>query len=176
MDFINPSEIINQIKPKKAAIAADFGCGSGGWVIPLAKRLENGRVFAIDIQEEALSALEGKIKLHNLVNIKKILADVEKNIPEIKNSTCDLVLFTDLLFQLDNKEAVFKEASRILKPKGVLLVVDWDAGAVFGPKQGKVSPEQVKELANQNGFQPEDQFKAGGYHYALLFTKKDLSV
>ena len=43
-----------------AKIAADFGSGSGGWVIPLAKILTKGKVWAIDVQDEMLSALKGR--------------------------------------------------------------------------------------------------------------------
>ncbi|PIV14115.1 hypothetical protein COS44_00635, partial [bacterium (Candidatus Gribaldobacteria) CG03_land_8_20_14_0_80_36_40] len=75
--FVNPTEVLNKIKLKSDMIAADFGCGSGGWVIPLAKKLEEGRVYAIDIQEEPLSALGSKIRLAGLQNIKKILSDLE---------------------------------------------------------------------------------------------------
>ena len=61
--FLNPSEVLESLELRKDMIAADFGCGSGGWVIPLAKKLEEGKVFAIDILEEPLSALRAKIKL-----------------------------------------------------------------------------------------------------------------
>ena len=47
-------------------IAADFGCGSGGWAIPLAKKLEEGKVYAIDILEEPLSALRARAKLEKI--------------------------------------------------------------------------------------------------------------
>ncbi|GAH20696.1 unnamed protein product, partial [marine sediment metagenome] len=40
--FLNPSEVLKQLKLKKDMIAADFGCGSGGWALPLAKKLEEG--------------------------------------------------------------------------------------------------------------------------------------
>lgn len=151
--------------------AADFGSGSGGWTIPLAKKLDDGEVFAIDIQEEPLSALEGRARMEGLSNIRKVVADVEARIRELKESSCDLVLITDLLFQVENKKAVFEEAKRVLKSGGKILVVEWTPEASLGPKEGRVSQEEVKEIAKNLGFQLEREFKAGDYHYGLVFTK-----
>ncbi len=170
-EFVNPIEILNQIPLRSTMIAADFGCGSGGWTVPLARKLEDGQVFAIDIQEEPLSALESKAKLEGISNIRKIVADVERRIPQIPDSSCNLVLITDLLFQVDNKEGVFKEAKRVLIPGGRVLVVEWKPEAPFAPKEGAPSKEEVKEIAQNLGFQLEKEFKAGDYHYGLIFTK-----
>ena len=76
MEFLNPSEVLKQFKLKKGMVAADFGCGAGGWAIPLAKKLEEGKIYAIDILEEPLSALRAKIKLEKIFNIETIKSDV----------------------------------------------------------------------------------------------------
>lgn len=171
-EFVNPIEILNKLELRKSMVAADFGSGSGGWTIPLAKRLEQGLVFAVDIQGEPLSALQGKAKFQKVANIKTIVADVEQEIPGIRASTCDLVLITDLLFQVDNKKAVFQEARRVLKPRGKVLVVEWQPNSSLGPKDNKPSPEAVKQIASEAGFQLGKEFKAGDYHYGLVFVKQ----
>lgn len=170
-EFVNPIQILAKIGLEKTMTAADFGSGSGGWTIPLASLLEEGRVYAIDIQEEPLSALMGKARLQGISNIKKIIADVEKEVLEIRGNSCDLVLMTDLLFQIDDKTAVFREANRILKPEGKVLVIDWNVDSSLGPREGRISQEKVKELAQNSSFQLEEELKAGDYHYALVFTK-----
>ena len=76
--FIHIEKILDEIDLPANTIAADFGCGSGGWVIPLAKLLVDGRVFAIDVLEEPLSALKSRTQMENLLNIETIRADVEK--------------------------------------------------------------------------------------------------
>lgn len=170
-EFLNPLSILNQLNLREDMVVADFGCGSGGWTIPLAKKLEQGIIFAIDIQEEPLSALIGKAKSERLSNIKKIVADVEERIPQIKDDFCDLVLMTDLLFQIEKKEEVFKEAKRILKPEGKILIVEWKKNALFGPQEGRVSKEEVKKIAENLGFKIEQEFLAGDYHYGMILQK-----
>jgi len=172
-EFLDPNQVLNQISLQSDFIAADFGCGSGGWTIPLAQRLEEGKVYAIDIKEEALSALKSRISLAKVNNIKPILADAEKEIPELRDSSCDLVLMTNILFQVENRKTIFEQAKRILKKGGKVLVVEWNFDSPFGPSQDhKVLPEEIKKLAIETGLELEKEFPAGSYNFGLLFNKK----
>jgi len=168
--FLNPNEVLNQLELSANMTAADFGSGSGGWAIPLAKRLEKGRVFAIDILEEPLSALKGKAALGKLSNVQTILADVEKG-TELLDGSCDLVLMTNLLFQVDDIGVVFQEALRVLRKGGKILIVDWKEDAPFGPKEKRVSPEEVKKTAKELGSLVEKEFSAGSFHWGLILGK-----
>ncbi len=173
--FLDPNEILNQLALEKDMIAVDFGCGSGGWVIPLAQKLEDGIVYAVDVQENALSAMMSKANLQGLSNIKKILADIERGIKQIESGSCDLVLMTNLLFQIDDKDAVFKEAKRILKASGKVLVIEWDMESAFGPMQeSRVSAGRVQEIAEEQDFVLEKKIETSGYHYGLLFIKSNI--
>lgn len=169
MVFLDPKQALNKLKIKKDFIAADFGCGSGGWVLPLARMLEDGKVYAIDLLEEPLSALRSKMKTFNVLNIEPIQADVEKNSKLFDNS-CDLLLMTNLLFQVDDMNKILKEAKRVLKEKGRILIVDWQHDSVLGP-ENKISVSKVKEVAEKIGFNLEKEFEAGIYHWALIFVK-----
>ena len=122
--FLNPNEVLNQIELRENMIAADFGCGSGGWVIPLAKRLKEGRIYAIDILEEPLSTLKGKAEHEEVLNLVLLRGDIEKGV-KVPDSICELVLVTNLLFQAQDKNKVLSEAKRVLSPGGKILVVDW---------------------------------------------------
>ena len=103
--FLKPEEILKNLDLKEEMTAADFGSGSGGWVIPLAKILKEGKVYAIDILEEPLSALKGKAGISNISNIITIRADLERdNGSTLKDDSLDLVLITNLLFQAEEKD------------------------------------------------------------------------
>ena len=168
--FLNPQEVLKELKLKEDMVAADFGSGSGGWVIPLAKKLEEGKIYAIDILEEPLSALKAKTKLEKIVNVETIKADVEKEV-NILDDNLDLVLMTNLLFECQDKKSVLSEAKRVLKKGGKILVVDWEKDALLGPKEGRVSAENVKKIAKELNLKLEKEFKAGTYHYGLILVK-----
>lgn len=170
--FLDPEEILKELELRKEMTAVDFGCGAGGWVIPLAKKLKKGKVYALDVQEEALSALEGQAKLEEVFNIETILCNLEK--PEglkMRNDSVDLILMTNLLFQIENKKEIFSQAGRILKKGGEVLVIDWKEESPFGPQGIRVLAEEVKGLAEDVGLKLKNEFDAGDYHYGLVFTK-----
>jgi ubiquinone/menaquinone biosynthesis C-methylase UbiE len=168
--FLNPQQILKSIPLKEGMIACDFGCGSGGWVIPLARELKSGMIYAVDILDTAISALDGKILSEKIFNIKTIVGDVEKGL-KMPDGYVDLVLITNLLFQIDDKYKVLKEADRILKSSGMILVVDWEKDAAVGSKEGRISIEEIKDLARRIGLNPEKEFKAGNFHWGLILRK-----
>jgi ubiquinone/menaquinone biosynthesis C-methylase UbiE len=170
--FLNPTEILQRLKLGKDMIAADFGSGSGGWAIPLARKLEEGKVYAIDLLEEPLSALRAKGKTEKIYNIQTILADVEKGIGILRDASCNLVLMTNLLFQCQDMKKVLLEGKRVLKPGGRILIVDWEKDNPLTEQVEKVSFEKIKETALNLDLKTEKEFKAGPYHYAVVFTKK----
>ncbi|MBZ9572069.1 class I SAM-dependent methyltransferase [Patescibacteria group bacterium] len=153
-------------------IAADFGSGSGGWAIPLAKRLKDGKVFAIDILEEPLSALKSKAEIERISNIETVLSDVEReNGSKLANNFLDLVLMTNLLFEIEDKKLVMSEAKRVLKKRGKILIVDWKPEVSLGPKKGRVALKDIKKIAEDLDLKLKKEFTAGAYHYGLIFSK-----
>jgi len=169
-EFLNPEKVLKKLKLKNNSIAADFGCGSGGWVIPLSKILFRGKIFAIDILEEPLSVLRSKLKREKIYNVELRRADVEKGVPLLSESV-NLVLMTNLLFECENKEKVLEEAKRILKKGGKILIVDWkEEAADIGPER-KVPIEEIKEIAKKLELKVEKEFEASSFHYGLVLVK-----
>jgi ubiquinone/menaquinone biosynthesis C-methylase UbiE len=169
--FISPRKIINDHLVLESTMkAADFGCGSGEWTIPLAELLENGKVYAIDLLEEPLSVVRGKARDKGLENIELVKSDIEGIIPRLLANSLDLVLMANLLFQVKDRPAVFAEASRVLKVGGRVLAIEWNEDAAIGPPQ-KVAKKELKSLAAGAGFAPIGEFKAGSFHYGLVLKK-----
>lgn len=169
--FINPGLILQQqLQLRRDTIAADFGCGSGEWALALAKILDHGKVWAVDLLEEPLSAARSRAKIAGLQNIEFVKGDIEKLVPRLPADALDLVLMTNLLFQVGDIGAVFGEAKRVLKAGGKVLVVDWKGGVRVGPAE-KLPPEKAKEVAARAGFELIGEFDAGNFHYGLIFKK-----
>ncbi|KUK49947.1 MAG: hypothetical protein XD75_0102 [Parcubacteria bacterium 33_209] len=168
--FLNPNEIIKNVPLKSTMNACDLGCGSGGWVIPLAKQLKDGTVYAVDILEEALSALESKVSAQNLSNVKTVKGDIEGSV-KLKEDYFDLVLMTNLLFQVEDKLKVIELAKRLINQNGMILIVDWRKDASVGSEEGRISLQDAKEMASNAGLKVEKEFIAGTFHWGLTLKK-----
>lgn len=171
-DFLNIDNILNELDLKEDMIGAEFGCGSAIFTIALSKKLKKGKVYALDIQEEKLSALKGKLSLQNINNVYTILCDLEApKGSSLVNNMLDVVLIPNVLFQAENKYAIIEEAKRVLKPGGYILIIDWLKFNSFEHKQNLINPDEVKKIAETLGLKMKKELIAGDYHYALLFTK-----
>lgn len=170
--FLNPDKILDQVELRSNMIAADFGCGSGGFTIPLAHRLEDGLVYGLDVQKEVLNNLKGYALSERINNISLIRCDLEKtNGSTLSDSSIDLVVIANTLFQAEDPKVLISEAKRVLKGGGKLILVDWIPGASQGPAQGRISKDKAKEIAEDIDLKFEKELLSGKYHYGLLFTK-----
>ncbi len=169
MAFLNPSRVLNELDLKESFVAADFGSGSGGWVIPLAKKLKMGKVYAVEILDEPLSAMKSRLKLENISNVEAVKSNIE-NSTRILSNSCDLVLMTNLLFEIEDKKNTLEEGKRVLKNGGKLVIVDWKKDASMGPEE-RVSLDDVKKIAEEVDFKIEKELDAGLYHWGLLLVK-----
>src|SRR6056297_2808988 len=124
--FIQPDQVLNKLQLKPGMNAAEFGCGSGSFTIPLAQKLSEGQVYGFDVQQEPLSALKGEADLKNINNITTRIVNWEQ--PKSTNlpvKAVDVVLIINMLFQVEDEEPVINEAKRVLKEGGKCLVIDW---------------------------------------------------
>lgn len=171
-NFLNPQKVLEEFELKSTMTAADFGCGSGGWVIPLARKLEDGVVYAIDILDEPLSFLEAKLEFDKIRNVKLIKANVEKKKGStLPDSFVDLVLMTNLLFQCKHKKDVLLEGKRILKQGGMILIVDWIKDNPLTKEIEYVSFDEIKKIAKELDLKVQKEFEAGSYHKGLTLIK-----
>ncbi len=173
--FSDPVRIIEQSEIHPGMDIADFGSGAGQFTLQAAKALmATGRVYAIDVQKDLLSKLKNEAVHQALYNVEIVWGDIEKqNGTQLKDSCVDLVMMCNLLFQLENKDSVIKEAKRILKPGGRILVVEWeDSFGGIGPKpEMVVTKVMAQNLFEKGGFSLDREVAAGSHHYGMIFKK-----
>lgn len=156
---------------------ADLGCGAAGYfVIPAAKLVgPQGISYAIDIQKSALDGVKTKAKLEGITNIELIWSNLEiVGAAKIPDGSLDAALIINTLFQSKKKGEILREALRLLKVGGMLLIAEWKrAGTPFGPALAeRVDPEEIKKLTLSLGFKLKEEFEAGPYHYGFIFKRE----
>jgi ubiquinone/menaquinone biosynthesis C-methylase UbiE len=164
----NPEEILDAIDLDPDYVAADLGCGSGFFTIPLSRRVK--KVYGIDVQKEMLEFLEQKIKNQGIENITPLLSK-ENEIP-LENETLDLLITANTLHEFSDKEKIIQEMHRVLRQEGRAAIVDFKKKETgFGPPVAiRLSKDQAKHLFEKNGFTVVKS-KDLTYHYLIIFQK-----
>ncbi|HKL17031.1 MAG TPA: class I SAM-dependent methyltransferase [Patescibacteria group bacterium] len=155
---------------------ADIGCGRrGSFTIQAAKMVgKNGIVFAVDILKPALKNVRSKAELFKISNIKTIWADLEVyKSTKIPDNEIDVVILSNTLFQSEKPKMILKEAKRILKKNGKILVIDWKStdSPLGPPVEKRIKDKKVKELAKDLDLKLVKEFEAGYYHYGFIYKK-----
>ncbi len=174
--LIQPSEVLSQLELRDNMEAADFGCGNGYYSIPLAKMIPQGKVYALDVVKETLEAVVSAAKLENIENINTVHCNLEVlGSSKLEDNSIDLVLMRNILFQSEKKAEIIKEAKRILKLEGSLVLLEWIPGATMAPKEGwLISKEEAQKLIEAEGMGLDKELVMDNQHYGLMFKKGEV--
>ena len=174
--FADPEKNIKQFVVPKGGHVADFGAGSGAYALAAAKEVgPDGRVYAIDIQQELLSRIKSDAKLRRISNIEIIWGNVEEyGGSKLRDSSMDAVIASNIFFQVENKQELVKEITRVLRSGGRTLIVDWsDSFGGLGPRPDMIiRADSLKDLCKIKGLEFEKDIDAGTHHYGLIFKKR----
>jgi len=171
--FAHPGRNVVMLEIQPGHVVADFGAGSGEYTLALSSAVgSEGQVYAIDVQPDLLIRIKNEARRRGLKNIDIIVGDVGRaHGTKLRSHSVDLVLMSNVLFQLEYKEAAWNEAHRTLLSKGRLAVIDWsEHGGRIGPSREHLyrRPEAVRD-AERSHFHYTGEFPAGAHHYGLMF-------
>ncbi|RJQ34685.1 class I SAM-dependent methyltransferase [Candidatus Parcubacteria bacterium] len=174
--FAHPRKNIESFGIRPGSLVADFGAGSGHYTLEIAKVLgDEGGVYAIDVQQDLLRRIDSEAHRKGLTNVHTIWGDISRHRgTKLRANSVDIVLMSNVLFQLEHPQGAFEEAHRILTFDGTLIVIDWsDSFRSLGPIRSHVfDKERAAEFADATGFRVREQFYAGAHHFGLIFHKK----
>lgn len=167
--FAHPHKNVTVIGVGSGMRVADFGAGSGAYTLSIAERVgPTGRVYAIDIQKDLLRRLSNAALTQGFKNIDIIWADLEvSRASKLADNSLDLVLVSNVIFQMHEKSRILIEAARIVKRDGFVALIDWSGSfGGMGPiKSEVVSKSRALELAEEAGLELSREFPAGAHHY-----------
>lgn len=170
-EWQNPEQIISEIGVKRGMFVADLACGPGFFIVPLAKKVtESGRVYAVDKSKVMLSYLRSTL---DRAKINRMIVDViEADVSEtrIPSSKCDVVLFANVLHDIESRSKFLFEVKRIAKKEAKVVDIDWrDTDSEIGPPlEIRLSESKSLEILKSNGLVLDGKVNAGPYHYGLV--------
>jgi ubiquinone/menaquinone biosynthesis C-methylase UbiE len=175
-EFLISSEILKKIELKHGEVVLDLGSGAGYFSIAAATSVGiEGKVYAIDVDEKAISVLNKIIEEKNISNLEALNEDVTQNISVPKKSI-DVCLMVNVLHGfVANQEvdAVIRVVHPVLKDGARLLIIDFKKSLTTpGPPQEiRLSPEDVAVLLKRHRFVSERVFDAGPYNFGQVLRK-----
>ena len=151
---------------------ADVGCGPGLFTIPLAKTLWDGKVYALDVEEEMLEAVRQRAQEARLGNIVTLKSE-EAALP-LEPGTMDAALLACVLHEVSDRAVFLKAVAETLRSGSWCAIIEWRAasGTDEGPPpERRIAEEEVVQLGGEVGLRVTLRRELNNYHYLILLNK-----
>ena len=149
-------------------VVADVGCGPGFLTLPLARYLTEGRVYALDIQQEMLDAVRGALDAEDLTNAE-VARSTENSLP-LGDKTVDGAILAFVLQEVYEPDALLRDVRRCLKDDGWLAVLEWHKRDMdHGPPVARrIDPDAMGTKLRNLGFKPPERRELNADQYLMV--------
>lgn len=122
----SPRKAILDFIPDKKLKILEVCTGTATNIINIANSRVNAEIVGIDLSKEMLALAKEKIGKKRIKNIKTIAMDATNM--NFHDKCFDVVLISLVLHEVDEniRYEIMKEAKRVLKDKGKIIIVEWD--------------------------------------------------
>ena len=111
------------LKISEGKTVADIGAGSGWFTVRAAKRAgRTGKVFAVEISEDAIKYINERKQKENLPNIETILGTEDD--PKLPKNSTDAVLILKTYHEISQPVKVMKNLLPALKENALVGIID----------------------------------------------------
>jgi ubiquinone/menaquinone biosynthesis C-methylase UbiE len=164
-----PDQIMDALSISEASVVADLGAGGGWFTVRLARRVgPNGLVFAEDIQQQMIEAIDRRVQREGLRNVKTLLGTPDD--PKLGPKSVDAVLIVDAYHEIEQPVKLLRNVAKALKPDGLIGIVNFkkDGGGPGPSMDVRIDPEKVIADAQAAGLELRKR-ESLRYQYLLTF-------
>ncbi len=165
----NPEAILVEIGLKTGFTFIDIGCGDGFFALPASRLVgEKGKVYALDVDDEAIGRLRESAVKENLINLNLKVGEAEETV--LCDSCADIVFFGIVLHDFKDPMKVLINAKRMLKHTGRLVNLDWkkELMKLGPPLQKRFSKKEAVNLVEAAGFRIDSVNECEPFHYIVI--------
>ncbi len=172
---------------KEGDVVLDLGSGAGFDAFLSAQRVgKTGRVIGVDMTPEMLAKAEENAKKGGYLNVEFRLGEIEQ-LP-IEDNSIDVIISNCVINLSPDKEMVFKEAHRVLKAGGRLMVSDLvlvkdlpqeikdSVEAYVGCLAGAIKKDEYLSFIKEAGFQDIKVINETSYPLDAMFDNLEAAA
>ena len=167
----NSNLAVSKLPIDENSVVADIGAGTGYYTFKIYQKVSKGKVYAEEIQNDAVTYLKNKAGQLNAMNV--IVVKGKEQSPELPENSIDLAMMVDVYHELSYPHEMLQSIRKSLKPTGKLLLMEYKAE---DPKVDikplhKMSVEQVNKELTANGFHLVQDGEFLPIQHFLLYEK-----
>lgn len=143
----------------------DIGCGSGGITLHIARRFAPASVIGYDVEKPVIREATRRAREAGLSDRVSFVQAPPGPLP-FPDGRFDVVFSKDAMVHIPDKDAIFAEVFRVLRPAGIFAASDWLIGHDGEPSQdmkdyiaaeglsfGMASPGRYRQAMQKAGFE-----------------------
>ena len=130
-----PERVMDIIGVKPGMTIGEVGAGRGYFTFKLARRVgDEGKIYANDIDQEALMSIESRCRSEGITNVEIILGKIDD--PCFPEGKMDMVFMSFVFHLLEKPVELLKNLKQSMKPGASLIIID--------PRKAKMTPQVEK--------------------------------
>jgi SAM-dependent methyltransferase len=170
-EWQKPDQVLDWLELSPTDKVADIGAATGYFPVRIAKRVPEGQVYGVDIEEAMVDYLNKRATDEGIANLKAVLGEpADPKIPE----PVDVVLLVNTYHHIEERTAYFGRLMTQTAPGATLAIVDFKKGdlGMGPPDKMKLAPETVEQELTAAGWKKKAQHDLDK-QYVLVFERGD---
>jgi len=167
--------VVSLLRLQGDETVVDYGAGTGIYTVAVAGAVPDGRVIAVEALPRLAQMLRDKITQELKDRLE--LVETDANAVPAADGVADRVVMVDVLHHLYDQPGALSEVTRLLRPGGLFVVVDWgDRERPLGPPLDHVlGLTAVRSVILGMGLDEVEAHEPGTllpYHLAMVASKR----
>ena len=166
-----PDEVVANMKLEPTHVVADIGAGSGYFSFRIAKLVPEGKVLAVDIQQEMLDIVEATKAKEGVTNIEGVKGEIDN--PNLPTNSIDAAIMVDAYHEFSHPFEMIDGVYNALRPGGRIFLLEYrgeDASVPIRPLH-KMTQEQVIKEMGVFGLEWTETLDFLPWQHMMVFTK-----